>query len=133
MKIKSLLSIRKNIIIVLIKMVKIKANKEDNIIEIDFGPQKETIKNENGTKIRVSYHLLPNCHDEEEHMGQKYVNYFMKKKYYNNENELIKTEKGLNPNVSEPDANQLNSLEKIAEKDEKLRKEGKIWYSASIM
>lgn len=114
-------------------MVKTKTDEDGNIIEIEFGPQKETIKNENGIKIEISYHLLPNCHEEEEHMGRKYVNYFMKKKHYNKENELIKTEKDLNPNVNKPNAKKLNLLEKIAEEDEELRKEGKIWYSAIVM
>jgi len=53
----------------------------------------------------------------------------MKKQYYNKEGKLIKTEKGLNPNVPKPKKEQMKNLEKFAKEDEELRKEGRIFYN----
>lgn len=108
-------------------------DKEGNIISIDFGPDKEITKNKDGSKIETTYHLLPNCHDEEVHRGRKYSVLFMKKTYYNKDGKLIKEEKCLNPNVNEPSKEQLDFLNKTAEEDEELRKEGKIYYNPIVM
>ena len=113
-------------------MVKTKKDKDGNIIEIDFGPQKETIKNEDRTIIEISYHLLPTCRDEKDHLGHKYMTYFMKKKYYNKAGELIKEEKGLNPNISNINDSRLEFYNSLAEKNEKLRKEGKPHYISAL-
>lgn len=109
-------------------MVKTKTDKDGNIIEIEFGPQKKTIKNKGGTKIEISYHLLPTCYDERDHEGYKYKTYFMKKKHYNKEGKLIKEEKGLNPHIRNFNESRLKFYNSLGEKNEKLRKEGKPHY-----
>lgn len=108
-------------------------DKDGNIISIDFGPKREILENKNGTKIETSYHLLPNCHDDEAHIGRKYVNFFQKKKYYNKNGKIIKEERRINPNVEKPSKEQLDFFNKISKEDEELRKEGKIYYNPIIM
>ncbi|KZX15219.1 hypothetical protein MBCUT_16790 [Methanobrevibacter cuticularis] len=101
-------------------------------IEKAFGPQKETIKNKNGSKIEISYHLLPTCHDEKGHLAHKYKAYFMKTKYYNKDGELINEEKGLNPNADKIHKERLDFYNELGEKDEEMRKMGEMHYMTGV-
>jgi len=89
---------------------------------------KETIENKDGTKIEISYHLLPTCHDERDHLMPKFGAFFMKTRHYNKEGKLIKEEKGLNPNVERFSKKTLESYNKLAEKDEEMRKMGEMHF-----
>lgn len=108
-------------------MDRYKADKDGYLI-MNLGPRKETLKNKDGTKIEISYHLLPTCHDERDHLIPKYRACFMKTKHYNKDGKLIKKATGINPNADRINEGMLDFYNKLAEKDEEMRKKGEMEY-----